>query len=798
MRTRTLGNGLRLQIVHVPGALRTGVALHYGVGFRSERPGQEGLAHLFEHLMFRGSASLPDGRFYDHIKRWGGAANGTTHQDYTDYYQVTPLVALEAALFAEADRMRSPRFTAAGLAEQIEGVGTEIDEALRGRPYGGFPWPLLPSVLFDGHADAHDGYGEPSRLAEVTLDRVEDFFDTHYTPGNAVLTVAGDVDADHVEALVERHFGDIPGGADVPRRAVAETPAPVTDRRLTTTRPGIPLTALAVGHPLAGPEQDLEGYLAHLVLGRITARHGARLGLHSLSASCGFFGAFDARTPDVLITAGLLAPGREPDRVTDDLRALWRTLGEPDAVAGAVRHVVPLLVAEHHRKHADIGEHARALGRFALLFDDPGLLDRIPAALAALTPETVAGAARRLATRPHAAVVMAPAVVTPRPRPGARPLPAPGPQLTPDLGPVRDRVLPRGLHVVAAPDGRAPLAEARLRLPVGDHDPATVGGWVRSAATRAPLAERLGGALTVTADAHWLDLSAHAPRDRAADLLELFATVLDTPAGPASAPTLASPEHEMDTVLRRHWLGAPGPGPFVPPLSAGVLTVVGADPSAVLDAAAVLDRADAVPAPRPGAARPGTLALSRAGATRVHITVSVAEPDDGPSEAARFLAAAVVGGGPDARVPARATLGDYHARTGRDLVGTFARAYVRAECAPDQLAGALADLAAERQRLHDEPLTAAEIDPLREYCAAQLLAAFDSPATLADLLSTLVSGGRDARWLQQLPGLLGKVPAEEVAEAARILYGSTESCIVVSGPAESVRVLSPAFEGAER
>jgi zinc protease len=359
-------------------------------------------------------------------------------------------------------------------------------------------------------------------------------------------------------------------------------------------------------------------------------------------------------------------------------------------------------------------------------------------------------------------------------------------------------VLPRGLHVVAAPDGRAPLAEARLRLPVGGYDPATVGAWVRSATTRAPLAERLGGALTVTADAHWLDLSAYAPRHRATDLISLFATVLDTPAGPAPAFTAPNPEQEMDTVLRRHWLGAPGPGPFVPPLSAGVLTVVGADPPAVLDAAAVLDRADAVPAPRPGVARPGVLTLSRDGATRVHITVSVTEPEGGPSEAARFLAAAVVGSGPDARVPARATRGDYHARTGRDLVGDLARAYVRAECAPDQLAGVLDDLAAERQRLHDEPLTAAEIDPIREYCAAQLLAAFDSPATFADLLSTLVSGGRDARWLQRLPGLLGKVPAEEVADAARILYGSTQSCIVVRGPDESVPVLSPACEGAER
>lgn len=104
----TLPNGLRVLLQHQPGIPRAAVSVHYGVGFRSEPPGREGFAHLFEHLMFRGSASLPGGRFYDHVHRLGSRANGTTHQDYTDYYQVAPAEALEQALFAEADRMRAP------------------------------------------------------------------------------------------------------------------------------------------------------------------------------------------------------------------------------------------------------------------------------------------------------------------------------------------------------------------------------------------------------------------------------------------------------------------------------------------------------------------------------------------------------------------------------------------------------------------------------------------------------------------------------------------------------------------
>ena len=119
--------------------------------------------------MFRGSVSLPGGRFYDHVHRLGSRANGTTHQDYTDYFQVAPAEALEQALFAEADRMRAPLFTEHHLAEQLAGVADEIHGATTDRPYGGLPWPLLPGVLFSRHANAHDGYGDPVTLAKTTI-----------------------------------------------------------------------------------------------------------------------------------------------------------------------------------------------------------------------------------------------------------------------------------------------------------------------------------------------------------------------------------------------------------------------------------------------------------------------------------------------------------------------------------------------------------------------------------------------------------------------------------------------------
>ena len=140
---RTLPNGLRVVLAPEPGSGVVGVCVNVDVGFRSEPPGRTGFAHLFEHLMFQGSESLPKLEHFRVVQSSGGIFNGSTHIDYTDYYEVLPAAALERGLFLEADRFRAPAITAENLANQVDVVSEEIRLNVLNRPYGGFPWMLL-------------------------------------------------------------------------------------------------------------------------------------------------------------------------------------------------------------------------------------------------------------------------------------------------------------------------------------------------------------------------------------------------------------------------------------------------------------------------------------------------------------------------------------------------------------------------------------------------------------------------------------------------------------------------------
>ena len=226
----TLRNGLRVVLLPDASAPVIGVAVYYDVGIRSEPEGRTGFAHLFEHLMFQGSASLGKMEHIRYVESSGGWLNGSTRLDYTNYYEALPAPALERALFLEADRMRSPAVTEENLANQIAVVEEEIRVNVHNQPYGGFPWLTLPAVLFETFPNAHDGYGAFAELESATVDDARDFFGHYYAPGNAVLAVSGDLDPDETLALVERHFGDIPRRR-VPARPDFAEPAPTSERR---------------------------------------------------------------------------------------------------------------------------------------------------------------------------------------------------------------------------------------------------------------------------------------------------------------------------------------------------------------------------------------------------------------------------------------------------------------------------------------------------------------------------------------------------------------------------------------
>lgn len=414
----TLDNGLRVMLDRRGASGVVGVAVHYDVGFRSEPPSRTGFAHLFEHLMFQGSESLPKLEHSRVVQSSGGVFNGSTHTDYTDYFEVLPSSAVERGLFLEADRMRAPALTAENLANQVDVVSEEIRLNVLSRPYGGFPWILLPPVLFTTFANTHDGYGAFEDLQSATLDDCADFFETYYCPANAVLTVSGDFDPDEVACAIEKHFADIPYRPRPARPSFAE-PRPESRRFAEHHDELAPLPALCLGWHSPDPAQQTGEYLSAVLLASILADgESARLqaGLArsgmvtEIWAGIGLLGsAFDARDPDVFTISSVypstVALAEVEGAVTDALLDLAANGPTPSELTRAVAR----LRAGLHQGNDSVSVRCRSVGALEVLLGRAELLDEVPDMAGKITCAEIAALAQTLTQQTSAVLSVQPA-----------------------------------------------------------------------------------------------------------------------------------------------------------------------------------------------------------------------------------------------------------------------------------------------------------------------------------------------------------------------------------------------------
>jgi len=220
----TLDNGLRV-ILHRDARLPlVTVNLWYHVGSKNERPSRTGFAHLFEHMLFQGSEHVATNDHFRIVQQVGGVANGSTWYDRTNYYETLPSHQLELGLWLESDRMGFllPALTQENLDMQRDVVMNERRQRVENQPYG-MAGERLHELLYPPDHPYHwpvIGYMED--IAAATLEEVQSFFRTYYTPNNAVLTLAGDFEPDDAMAKVERWFGEIPPGPPVPPVVVPE------------------------------------------------------------------------------------------------------------------------------------------------------------------------------------------------------------------------------------------------------------------------------------------------------------------------------------------------------------------------------------------------------------------------------------------------------------------------------------------------------------------------------------------------------------------------------------------------
>jgi len=213
----TLENGLDVIVHEDHRCPIVAVNLWYHVGSKNEQPGRTGLAHLFEHLMFEGSAHHDSGYFRP-LQQAGASLNGSTSCDRTNYWEVVPTGALDLALWLESDRMGYllPALTVTKFENQREVVLNERRQQYENRPYGMALMVLMTSLFPQSHPYHWHTIGETADLRAATLEEAQTFFKTYYHPGNASLTVAGDVEIDIALARVRHYFDEISTGPQIP------------------------------------------------------------------------------------------------------------------------------------------------------------------------------------------------------------------------------------------------------------------------------------------------------------------------------------------------------------------------------------------------------------------------------------------------------------------------------------------------------------------------------------------------------------------------------------------------------
>src|SRR4051812_46754498 len=216
-----LKNGLRVIISEDHTAPTVAIAVNYYVGSADEKARRTGFAHLFEHMMFKGSENVGPGEHPALIFNNGGTMNGTTNADRTLYFEVLPANQLELGLFLEGDRMKSLDINKANLDNQRNAVQEERRLRVDNQPYGQ-TYERLSEQAYDNFAYKHSTIGSMEDLNAATVDDVATFFKTYYAPNNAVLSIVGDVDTKKTMALVEKYFGTINRQPDPKRPDLAE------------------------------------------------------------------------------------------------------------------------------------------------------------------------------------------------------------------------------------------------------------------------------------------------------------------------------------------------------------------------------------------------------------------------------------------------------------------------------------------------------------------------------------------------------------------------------------------------
>ncbi len=328
MERYTLGNGLRVVLNPDPGSPTVAVVVWYDVGARNEQPGEGGFAHLFEHMMFQGSANVPRGMYDKIVEGRGGKLNAATSEDWTRYYELMPAGELGVTLFLEADRMRTLKIDQESFENQRKVVKEEYRMRVDNAPYVKGYFRLMELVYEGYHPYAHPAIGSMPELDAAKLDWVKAFHASYYAPNVAVLVVAGDFDPKEARALVDKHFAAIPkvavkSYADLPfaGRKTPSGPEPMLDPNARTPK-------VYFGWSIP-KDHTAEHYALEIAATLLSDGDSARLHRRLVKdlgiAQAASASTEDHRGPDAFVIDALLADKATVDEVE---KAIWAEIDD--------------------------------------------------------------------------------------------------------------------------------------------------------------------------------------------------------------------------------------------------------------------------------------------------------------------------------------------------------------------------------------------------------------------------------------------------------------------------------------
>jgi len=404
----TLPNGLQVILLEDHTVPVINLQVWYHVGSKDEQPGRTGFAHLFEHLMFKGSAHVPAEEHSRIIEAVGGFDNAETSDDTTNFYETFPSNYLERVLWLEADRMGSLNVSEENFKSEREVVKEERRVRVENQPYG-YLQEDLRAAAFTEHAYHHTPIGSMADLNNATIENVREFFNTFYKPNNATLVVVGDFSSKQALAWTSKYFDGIPASAKPIPRINHPEPPQTAERIVKKSYSNTPLPAIVIGYKIPGryaPENYPLDLASNILAGGESSRlYQALVYKDQIAVQAAGFANF-SEDPNLYWAYAIMNQGHTPEEGQKAIVTILDSLKAEPVESKEIEKAKNQEISGFILGRDTDEEKAVALASAAVIGKDPELVNTELARYLAVSPADIQQAAKDYFDLQHATVML--------------------------------------------------------------------------------------------------------------------------------------------------------------------------------------------------------------------------------------------------------------------------------------------------------------------------------------------------------------------------------------------------------